>query len=93
MEGVKVIGTRTTTIIPAGAEGNDRPIQFTREFWSSPELRVAVMSITNDPRYGETVIRLTHLLRDEPPADLFQVPPDYTIEELKTVAKPVIGSE
>lgn len=93
MEGVEARGTRTTTTIPAGAQGNDQPIQVTTENWYSPELHLTMMYTTNDPRYGETVHRITNLVRDEPPAELFQVPPDYTLEELQPVAKPAAGSE
>jgi hypothetical protein len=51
------------------------------------------MRITDDPRYGETVMRVTNHVRDEPPAELFQVPPEYTVEELQPVAKPASPSD
>ncbi|MGO8786294.1 MAG: hypothetical protein ACLQVL_02775 [Terriglobia bacterium] len=93
-EGLEARGARITTTIPAGAEGNDRPMQITTEMWTSPlNPRLPLMRITNDPRFGETVTRLTHLVRDEPPADLFRAPTDYTIEELQPVAKPASPSE
>ena len=47
----------------------------------------------DDPRYGETVTRLTNLVRDEPPADFFQAPADYTLVELQPVAKPESPSD
>lgn len=91
MDGIEVSGSRTTTTIPAGAEGNDHPLQIIRETWYSPDLRLTMMDATNDPRKGETVMRVTELSRDEPPADLFRVPADYTIEE-QVVAKPASSS-
>ena len=84
LEGIEVRGTRTTTTIPVGAVGNDQPIQVTTENWYSPELRLMMMNTSHDPRRGETVRRITNFVRDEPPAELFQVPPDYTIEETQT---------
>ena len=36
VDGVTVDGSRTTTVIPEGAEGNDRPITVVRETWFSP---------------------------------------------------------
>ena len=93
IEGVEANGQRTTRTIPAGAEGNDQPIQITSEIWTSAKPRLLLLNITNDPRYGESVTRLTNLVLDEPPADLFQVPADYTVVELQPVMKPEAPSD
>lgn len=81
IEGVEAEGTRTVMTIPAGEIGNERPIEIVSEQWVSPELKVVVMSRHNDPRTGETVYRLTNINRAEPPHNLFEVPPDYTLAE------------
>lgn len=81
VEGVEADGTRTVTTIPAGAVGNERPIEIVSERWYSPELQTVVMSRHYDPRSGETVYRLTNLVRSEPAAHLFQVPTDYTVKD------------
>ena len=81
IEGVKATGRKTTTIIPTGQIGNDRPIEITDERWESPELRMLVYSRNSDPRTGVVEYRLTNINRAEPPADLFMVPSDYTISE------------
>lgn len=93
IEGLEAKGERITRTIPAGAEGNDQPIQITNEFWNSPQAPGVLMSVTNDPRYGETVMHLTNIVFDEPPAELFQVPADYTVKELQPVSKPDAPSE
>jgi hypothetical protein len=93
IEGLEARGERVTRTIPAGAEGNDQPIQITSEIWTSAKPRLLLVNITNDPRYGESVTRLTNLVLDEPPAELFQVPPDYTLQELQPVAKPASPSD
>jgi hypothetical protein len=93
IEGLEARGERITRTIPAGAEGNDQPIQVTHEIWTSARPRLVLLNITNDPRYGETVTRLTNLVLEEPPAELFQVPADYTVQELQPVAKPEPPSE
>jgi hypothetical protein len=93
IEGFEARGERITRTIPAGAEGNDQPMQITWELWSSGKLPLQLLTITNDPRYGESVMRLTNLVFEEPPAELFQVPADYTIEELQPVAKPASPSD
>lgn len=78
IEGVRAEGTRTTFTIPAGAIGNDLPIQVVSERWYSPELQTVVMTKHSDPRMGDTVYRLTNINRNEPAPSLFQAPADYT---------------
>jgi TonB family protein len=81
IDGVEAEGTRIIETIPAGAVGNERPIEIIRERWYSPELQMVVLHKSVDPRVGETTMRLTNLVRSEPDASLFQVPSDYTINE------------
>jgi hypothetical protein len=80
IEGVEAEGTRTTTTIPAGKIGNDRPLEIVSERWESPELQVVVLSKHKDPFAGETTYRLTNISRDEPARSLFEVPASYTLE-------------
>ena len=79
IEGVTAEGTRTTRTIPAGQIGNERPIEITSEVWTSPELKETVLSKHNDPRFGETVYRLTNIQRGEPAHSLFTVPENFTV--------------
>lgn len=81
MNGVQAQGTRMTRTIPAGSIGNDMPIVITTETWYSPDLKVLVMSKTSDPRMGDTTYELTNIQRSAPPASLFQVPDDYTVQD------------
>jgi hypothetical protein len=81
VEGVEAEGTRTTITIPAGAIGNERPIQIVSERWYSPELQLVVMTRHSDPRSGETTYKLTNINRSEPVRSLFEVPSDYTVKE------------
>jgi hypothetical protein len=80
IEGVQAQGTRTIVTIPAGAIGNQAPIEMLNEQWFSPELGTIVMSRRSDPRFGETTYRLQNIVRAEPATDLFQIPSDYTVE-------------
>jgi hypothetical protein len=92
IEGVQAEGTRTTTTLPAWAIGNVRPIQIVSERWYSPELHVVVFSRRADPRFGETIYRLTNITRTEPDPSLFQVPADYRHEDVKPFPfKPLTG--
>ena len=79
VDGVTVDGTRTTTVIPEGAEGNDRPITVVRETWFSPYLNLPPLARISDPRSGETTSRITNVDTAEPSPLLFQPPVDYKI--------------
>jgi hypothetical protein len=74
VNGVTAQGFRTTTTIPAGQIGNDRPIQIVSERWYSPDLQMNVKTINNDPRFGETTYQLTNILQAAPDPTLFQIP-------------------
>jgi hypothetical protein len=78
IEGLQAEGTRSTMTMAAGAIGNERPIETVSERWYSPELQTVVMSKRSDPRFGETVYRLTNVQRGEQSPTLFEVPADYT---------------
>src|ERR1051326_1162785 len=81
IEGVSAEGKRTTRTIPAGQMGNERPIEITSEVWTSPELQMVVLSKHNDPRFGETVYRLTNIQRGEPDHSLFTIPENFTVND------------
>jgi hypothetical protein len=81
IEGVSAEGTRMTTTIPAGQIGNLNPINIISERWYSKELQMAVLITRRDPRSGDTIYRLTNIVRAEPPPDLFTVPSDYRIAD------------
>ena len=81
INGVSANGTRMTSTIPAGAIGNDNPIQVVSESWYSPELKMVVKSVQNDPRMGQTTVNLTNLNRTEPDPSLFQIPSDYAVSD------------
>ena len=82
IEGVNADGVRSTTTIPAGQIGNLNPIQLVTERWFSKQLQMAVLITRRDPRSGETVYRLTSIVRAEPPPDLFTVPSDYRVVDM-----------
>jgi hypothetical protein len=83
LEGVKVEGTRRTTTIPADAIGNVQPLEIVFEQWYSPELQVIVMTRRVDPRFGETTYRLTNIQQTEPSPDLFKIPADFRIDDMR----------
>jgi hypothetical protein len=85
-EGVSAEGTRRTTTIPAGAIGNERPIEIVYERWFSKDLGMVVYSKNTDPRFGEQTYRISNVQRSEPDPSLFNVPTGYKrVSEDRTV--------
>lgn len=78
-EGVSAQGTRKVTTIPAGAIGNERPIEIVYERWFSKDLGLVVYSKNSDPRFGEQTYKLTNLVRSEPDPSLFSLPTGYKV--------------
>ena len=81
IEGVNATGTRTTRIIDAGSQGNEKPIVSVTETWFSAELDTTVLSEGDDGQSGHSMMKLVNITRTEPDAQLFQVPPDYTVKD------------
>ena len=77
IDGLLVEGSRQTITIP----GDGGPSVTVSDTWTSPELKIAMLSKVMDPRTGETSVRMTHLSRSEPPAELFRPPADYWVVE------------
>jgi hypothetical protein len=84
IEGVLAEGSRTTVTYPIGSVGNDRPITTTTETWASPDLKMAVLSKSSDPRNGDSITKLTNISRSDPDPSLFQIPPDYEVIDPQT---------
>jgi hypothetical protein len=81
IEGVSARGLRTTTTIPAGALGNDKPLVTTEESWMAKDLGMIVLrSIRNDPRNGKQTREVVNLKLGEPDSALFEPPADYTVK-------------
>lgn len=78
--GLTAVGTLTTRIIPAGTEGNAKDIKITDELWVSPDYRMPLMRIEDDPRHGHLEIKVTRFTAGEPNAKLFEIPQGYSIE-------------
>lgn len=83
IEGIMAEGRRVTITYPVDSRGNDRPLTETREYWTSTELGVEVLSKSSTWMDGERVTKLINIIRAEPDASLFQPPPGYTIVDEK----------
>lgn len=83
VNGIQAEGIRVTRTIPAGAMGNEKPINVVTERWYSPELQIAVMTVHTDPMMGTVTTKLANLTQAAPDPSLFQVPSDYTVRSGK----------
>ena len=81
IDGVTVQGKRITRTVPAAQAGSERDIEVVTETWTSPDLQMVVMSKTSDPRFGDSVYKLTSISRAEPDPALFSVPADYQVQQ------------
>jgi len=81
IDGLAVQGKRITRTIPAAQAGSERDLEVVTETWTSPDLQMVVMSKTSDPRFGESVYKLTNVSRAEPDPQLFTVPSDYQVQQ------------
>ena len=83
VNGMQAEGVRVTRTIPAGAIGNDKPINVVTERWYSSDLQIPIMTVHNDPMMGTVTTTLTNVTRGDPDASLFQVPSDYKVDSGK----------
>src|SRR6266481_370510 len=81
--GLETVGTRETTIIPAGTIGNDGPLLSKREFWFSPRLGVNLISKRQDPLSGTQNFEVSDIALGDPDAKLFAVPSGFKILDLR----------
>jgi hypothetical protein len=81
IQGVEAMGSRTTITIPAGAVGNDQPLETTSEIWRAPTIdNLTLRSVQNDPRTGVMTRELVSLTQGEPDPAIFQPPDGYEIK-------------
>jgi hypothetical protein len=80
IDGLQVIGQRITrTVNPGGPDS--KPFVSTLETWTSPELKVVVLTETRTSNGDRHITKLTNIVRTEPNAGLFQVPAGYSVRD------------
>lgn len=83
--GLQVVGLRTVRTIPPNGP-NDKPFTSTVDTWTSPELKVIVLTEVRTSNGDHHVTRLENITRTEPSAALFQVPADYAVRDNMPIA-------
>jgi len=86
IEGIRVVGTQLEHTVPPTIIGNEQPIVVAVEQWFSPELGVVILTTHRSSIGSETIYRLEQIVRAEPDAALFRVPPDYALREATTIS-------
>lgn len=86
--GMDTVGTRVATVYNAGVFGNDRKMTVEREFWSSPQLEINLLSKRSDPRFGAQTFTVTSLSPSEPDPQLFELPEGFMVEDRRTTPAP-----
>ncbi|MCS0629470.1 hypothetical protein NX786_09005 [Telluria mixta] len=80
--GVKASGTRSETTIPAGAQGNEKPLVHTSETWYAPDLATIVYMQMSMPELGDFVMHVENLKFGDVPASTFALPEGYAIRDI-----------
>ncbi|HLJ42429.1 MAG TPA: hypothetical protein VKT50_13145 [Candidatus Acidoferrales bacterium] len=92
LEGLEVHGYRRTVTLPQKISGTEQPVIVVDEYWYSEDLHINLLEKHTDPRTGELTVRLTKLIRVEPPSNLFDVPLDYKVVDI-TPPSPSLESQ
>jgi hypothetical protein len=79
INGVDAEGTRWSRTIHMDEESSHRVIEVTNENWVSPDLRIIVRHIHDDPRTGRDTTEVTDVVRGDPDPSLFQLPAGYQV--------------
>jgi hypothetical protein len=83
MEGVTVQGERTTMMMRFGMMEDAPMIKVVGERWYSPELKLSILTKSDDPRQATvTVSKYTNIVLGEPDPALFRPPSGYAVRDL-----------
>ncbi len=85
--GVEATGRRIKIVVPPGYHRNDQWTEMVDERWESAELQLLIQSRHSDSR-STIEYRLLNIRRTEPPAYLFEMPSDYTMDYSPTIHDP-----
>jgi hypothetical protein len=79
INGVYAEGTRTTRTVRLEEDNGGRLIKVTNELWISPDLKIIVRHVMDDPRSGISTTDVTDVVRGDPDPALFQAPEGYAV--------------
>jgi hypothetical protein len=79
INGVYAVGSRWSRTIRLEGESSNRVITVTNELWISPDLRIIVRHLHDDPQSGKEDTEVTEVVRGDPEPALFQAPEGYAV--------------
>jgi hypothetical protein len=85
--GVKAHGSKSETTIPAGAQGNEKPLVHTTELWFSTDLGTPVYMNLSMPEFGNIVTHVENVKFGDVPASTFALPEGYAIRDIASDTK------
>jgi hypothetical protein len=83
INGVYAEGTRTKRIVQTGAAGSNQSLMTTNELWISPDLRIIVRHVMDNPLGGLTTTNVTDVVRSDPDPALFVAPEGYVVRDTR----------
>ena len=84
MDALPVVGTRETSVTDSGTGGNSRVLVKSRDLWYSPDLKMYLSVVRNDPQMGQVTLTVTDLALGQPDPSLFGVPPGYRVVDARS---------
>lgn len=84
ISGLAARGSRSTRTIPAGEEGNDKPLMVVTETWRSTDLDMTLYAMQDDPRRGRITMEFENLKLSEPDPAVFAPPAGYKVVDAST---------
>ncbi|MGA9673411.1 MAG: hypothetical protein WBQ94_29745 [Terracidiphilus sp.] len=88
LAGVETTGTRDSTIINPGVNGNDRAYSITREFWYAETLGINLLSDLSNPNVGKQIFTVTDVSLSEPDPALFELPEGFEVVDRRQPSSP-----
>jgi hypothetical protein len=83
MDSLPVVGTRETMVTNAGTGGNSRVLVRSNDLWYSPDLKMYLSVVRNDPQMGQVKLTVTDLSTGEPDPALFGVPQGFNVVDAR----------
>ena len=80
--GVNARGVRSEVTVPAGAQGNEKPLVHKSETWFSPDLATIVSMRMSMPEIGDFYMHVENLKFGDMPASTFALPEGYAIRDI-----------